>query len=102
MDVRNPSPTDDPELLKKLMREQQKQFSQQQHNAQLTITRQKKLIDRVEKNNEAHTKKVGVLQEKLVQHKTRIQILEEQLQLLRAHQFGKRSEKHPNPVLVPV
>lgn len=97
MDVRNPSLPDDSELLKKLMREQQTQFSQQQHNAQLTITQQKKLIDRVEKNNEAHTKKVGVLQVKLVQHKTRIQILEEQLQLLRAHQFGKRSEKHPNP-----
>ncbi len=38
-----------------------------------------------------------MLQEKIVRHKTRIQILEEQLQLLRAHQFGQRSEKLFNP-----
>lgn len=97
MDVRNDSLPDDVELLKKLLREQQRHFSQQQHNAQLTIAKQQKLIDRVEKSAETQTQKVGVLQDKIVQHKTRIQILEEQLQLLRAHQFGKRSEKLFNP-----
>lgn len=97
MDVRNASLPDDPELLKQLLREQQTRFSQQQHNAQLTIEKQQKLIDRTEKSNQSYTKKVGVLQENIVRQKTRIQILEEQLQLLRTHQFGKRSEKHINP-----
>jgi transposase len=96
MDVRNLSLPDDPELLKQLLLEQQKRFVEQQRSAQQTINEQQKRIDRIEKSNDASTAKVGVLQGKLVQHKTRIQILEEQLQLLRAHQFGKRSEKHPN------
>jgi len=97
MDVRNDSLPDDPELLKKLLLEQEQRFSRQQHNAQLTIAKQQKLIDRVQRSNEASTQKVGVLQGKIVQHKTRIQILEEQLKLLRAHEFGKRSEKYFNP-----
>ena len=97
MDVRNDSLPDDVKLLKTLLLEQQQHFSQQQHNAQLTIARQQKLIDRVERSADTQTKKVGVLQNKIVQHKTRIQILEEQLQLLRAHQFGQRSEKLFNP-----
>ena len=97
MNVRNDSLPDDVKLLKTLLLEQQQHFSQQQHNAQLTIARQQKLIDRVERSADTQTKKVGVLQNKIVQHKTRIQILEEQLQLLRAHQFGQRSEKLFNP-----
>lgn len=97
MDVRNDTLPDDPEQLKALLLEQQRHFSRQQHNNQLTIAKQQKLIDRAEKNVDAHTHKVGTLQEKIVQHKTRIQILEEQLQLLRAHEFGKRSEKLFNP-----
>lgn len=97
MDVRIDTLPDDTELLKKLLLEQQQQFSRQQHNAQLTIAKQQKLIDRVEKSNESQTQKVGVLQEIIVRHKTRIQILEEQLQLLRAHEFGRRSEKYFNP-----
>lgn len=97
MDVQTDSLPDDPELLKKLLLEQQQDFSRQQHNAQLTIAKQQKLIDRAEKSNDSQAQRVGVLQEKIVRHKTRIQILEEQLQLLRAHQFGRRSEKHFNP-----
>lgn len=97
MDVQTDTLPDDTALLKKLLLEQQQQFSRQQHNAQLTIAKQQKLIDRVEKNNETQTQKVGVLQGKIVRHKTRIQILEEQLQLLRAHEFGRRSEKLFNP-----
>lgn len=97
MDVQTDNLPDDPELLKKLLLEQQQEFSRQQHNAQLTIEKQQKLIDRAEKGTDAQAQKVGVLQEKIVRHKTRIQILEEQLQLLRAHQFGRRSEKHFNP-----
>ncbi|NND72717.1 MAG: hypothetical protein HKN43_14155 [Rhodothermales bacterium] len=41
-----------------------------------------------ERSKEASTQKVGLLQWKIVQHKTRIQILEEQIQLLRTHEFG--------------
>lgn len=97
MDVRKDTLPDDPEQLKALLLEQQRHFDRQQHNDRLTIAKQQKLIDRAEKNVDTHTHKVGVLQEKIVRHKTRIQILEEQLQLLRAHQFGKRSEKLFNP-----
>lgn len=97
MDVQTDTLPDDPELLKKLLLEQQQHFSRQQHNAQLTIAKQQKLIDRVEKSNDSQTQKVCLLQEKIVRHKTRIQILEEQLQLLRAHEFGRRSEKYFNP-----
>ena len=97
MDVRDDTLPDDPEQLKALLLEQQRHFDRQQHNDRLTIAKQQKLIDRAEKNVDAHTHKVGVLQEKIVRHKTRIQILEEQLQLLRAHEYGKRSEKLANP-----
>lgn len=97
MDVRSDTLPDDPDQLKALLLEQQRHFDRQQHNDQLTIAKQQKLIDSAEKNVDAQTHKVGVLQEKIAQHKTRIQILEEQLQLLRAHQYGKRSEKLFNP-----
>ena len=77
MDLQTDSLPDDPELLRQLLLEQQQHFSRQQHTAQLTIATQQKLIDPVEKSNEAQTQKVGVLQGKIIQHRTRIQILEE-------------------------
>ena len=55
MDVRNDSLPDDVKLLKTLLLEQQQHFSQQQHNAQLTIAKQQKLIDRVEKSADTQT-----------------------------------------------
>ena len=97
VDVRSDTLPDDPEQLKAILLEQQRHFDRQQHNDRLTITKQQKLIDRAEKNVDVHTHKVGVLQEKIVRHKTRVQILEEQLQLLSAHEYGKRSEKLFNP-----
>ena len=97
MDVRDNSLPDDPEELKRLLLEQQLQFAQQQRNAQKTIDEQQKLIDRHTKTHQSTLTTTETLREKVTRQRTRIEILEEQLKLLRLHQFGKRSEKLFNP-----
>ncbi len=79
-----------PAKLKQMLLCQQFTFQQTTHNQQSIIARQEEKLSLTAKDTER-------LREQSVRQKTRIEILEDQLRLLRQHQFGKRSEKLFNP-----
>lgn len=93
MDVHSDTLPDDPVKLKKLLLEQQ----QKHLDAQRIIGEQQRIIDQHSSTADATTDSTEQLREKVLRQKTRIEILEDQLRLLREHQFGKRSEKRFNP-----
>lgn len=90
MDVLSDNLPDDPVVLKKLLIEQRR-------DAQRIIDQQQRIINQQSKASDSSSAKTEQLAEKVIRQKTRIEILEEQLRLLREHQFGKRSEKFLNP-----
>ena len=85
MDVPPYNLTDDPAELKRLLLELQQ-----------INTHQQTLIERHKKISDSTAAKAEQLRETVIRQKTRIEILEEQLLLLRQHQFGRRSEKNFN------
>jgi len=116
MSVKANNLPDDPAELKRLLLEQQQHYHQQlsaqqrintvlEHgietrDQQLEDTRKRlaeQLAD-VELLSQSVPTQTRTLQQTLKRQQTRIEVLEEQLAELRRHQYGKRSEKHDNPL----
>lgn len=84
--------SNDPAVLRALLKQQQRTIDQQRQD----LDRSQQLAARQHQQLQAAAQRVDRFREKVVRKQNQIELLEERLRRLLAHRFGRRSEQHPD------